>query len=257
MPVLFTVPSKLSASGSLSEAVMSAARTILTIEDDPAIRRGIVDALTFAGFKVLQAGNACEGERLALAENYDLLLLDVVLPDGTGLDLLSNLRERKPRQPVILLTARGTENDRVGGLQRGADDYVVKPFSVRELLARVEAVLRRAGRNQQAAAIDVPGRGRIDVASSELVHRDGRRVELSPREMQLVSYLHAQSERVVSREELLENVWGLDSRGVTTRTIDMHIVRLREKLDDASHDPQVIVTIRGRGYLWRAAAATN
>lgn len=232
---------------------MSPQRVILTVEDDPAIRRGIVDALQFAGFGVLQAGNACEGSRLALSECYDLLLLDVVLPDGAGLDILSELRERRPRQPVILLTARGEERDRVAGLQRGADDYVVKPFSVRELLARVEAVLRRAGpTDNPGGVIPLGRRGEIDLAKCELRRNGRERIELSPREVQLVQYLALHGDRAVSREELLQNVWGLDARGITTRTIDMHVARLREKLADDPARPEVIVTIRGRGYRWCA-----
>jgi DNA-binding response OmpR family regulator len=227
-------------------------RTILTVEDDAAIRRGIVDALEFAGHRVRQAGTVAEGLKLATGPDYDLLLLDVVLPDGSGLDILAEVRERRPRQPVIMLTARGDERDRVAGLQRGADDYVVKPFSVRELLARVEAVLRRTGPACDApAAVSINGHGTIDFAACELVRPNGERVELSPREAQLVRYLSANPDRAISREEILQQVWGLDARGVTTRTIDMHIARLREKLGDDSSEPEVIVTVRGRGYLWR------
>lgn len=230
--------------------------TILTVEDDPAIRRGIVDALTFAGYDVLQAGNACEGTRRAMTDAYDLLLLDVVLPDGTGVEILQELRERRPRQPVILLTARGEERDRVTGLQMGADDYVVKPFSVRELLARVAAVLRRSGPPAETPLrMSLGAHGVIDLAKCELACADGQRLELSPREVQLIRYLAQHSDRAVSREELLQQVWGLDARGVTTRTIDMHIARLREKLADDSAHPQVIVTIRGRGYRWCAGEA--
>ena len=229
-------------------------RSILVVEDDPAIRRGVADALQFAGYAVTQAGNACEGERFATERSFDLILLDIVLPDGSGLEILASIRERTPLQPVILLTARGEERDRVNGLNRGADDYVVKPFSVKELLARVEAVLRRCG----PAAVSQPpldlGRhGRIDFATCELMHADGERVELSPRELQLVDYLSRNSERVVSREELLQYVWGLDARGVTTRTIDMHVARLRDKLGDDSAAPEILVTVRGRGYRWRPA----
>jgi len=226
-------------------------RTILAVEDDPAIRRGVVDALTFAGYSVLQAGNACEGERLAVTAAYDLLLLDVVLPDGTGLDILAEVRERRPHQPVILLTARGEERDRVAGLQRGADDYVVKPFSVRELLARIEAVLRRAPPPTVAdAPLVLDGRGTIDLAKCEFRDARGRRTELSPREVQLIRHLAQRRDRAVTREELLRDVWGLDARGLATRTIDMHVARLREKLGDDSEHPEVILTVRGRGYRW-------
>jgi DNA-binding response OmpR family regulator len=226
-------------------------RSILAVEDDPAIRRGVADALTFAGYQVQQAGNACEGQRLAGERRFDLILLDVVLPDGSGLDILAEIRERAPQQPVIMLTARGEEQDRVNGLRRGADDYIVKPFSVKELLARVEAVLRRAGPPPEPQGrIDLGDFGCVDLATCELSRGDGERRELSPREVQLVDYLTRHSDRVVTRDELLQNVWGLDARGVTTRTIDMHVARLREKLGDDSASPQVLLTVRGRGYRW-------
>jgi DNA-binding response OmpR family regulator len=226
-------------------------RTILIVEDDAAIRRGVVDSLTFAGYRTLQAASATDGLRLALAERYDLLLLDVVLPDGSGLDILAEVREQKPQQPVIVLTARGEEQDRIAGLRRGADDYVVKPFSVRELLARVEAVLRRSGPpGDDLKTLSLNGHGTIDLGTCELTRANGQRVELSPREVQLVRYLSSHPDRVVSREEILQKVWGIDARGVNTRTIDMHIARLREKLGDSAATPDVIVTVRGRGYRW-------
>ena len=229
-----------------------AKRSILVVEDDPAIRRGVVDALQFAGYDVTQAGNACEGERFATQQRFDLILLDIVLPDGSGMEILSSIREQSPLQPVIVLTARGDERDRVNGLNRGADDYVVKPFSVKELLARVEAVLRRSGPPAvPQESLDLGRHGRIDFATCELTQVNGERVELSPRELQLVDYLSRNTERVVSRDELLQNVWGLDARGVTTRTIDMHVARLREKLGDDSAAPEVLVTVRGRGYRGR------
>jgi len=246
-----SLPRNESADKSAHSTTMSQ-RTILTVEDDAAIRRGIVDALEFAGHKVLQAGTAVDGTSLALNESYDLLLLDVLLPDGSGLDILSEVREVKPTKPVILLTARGDENDRVQGLQRGADDYVVKPFSVRELLARVDAVLRRAPINDDAPEpIDIPGYGRLDLGKAEFINDRNRRLELSPREVEIMTYFIKHADRPISRDELLEKVWGIDSRGITTRTIDMHIARLREKLGDRGADAELIVTVRGRGYLWR------
>jgi DNA-binding response OmpR family regulator len=232
--------------------------TILAVEDDAAIRRGVVDALQYAGYRVLGAGTFEEGLRMALSERCDLLLLDVVLPDGSGLDILSEIRDERPQQPVILLTARGDEQDRVAGLRRGADDYVVKPFSVRELLARVEAVLRRCGSaGQEQGSLALNGHGTIDFAACELARPDGSRVELSPREVQLVQYLSSHPGRVVSREEILQQVWGIDARGVNTRTIDMHVARLREKLRDNAAHPDVIATVRGRGYRWQSPQSAN
>lgn len=223
--------------------------TILTIEDDAAIRRGIVDALTYAGFSVLQAANGTDGLQMALQRNYDLLLLDLVLPGKGGLEILQQVRSARPTQPVIILTARGEENDRVEGLRRGADDYVVKPFSVKELLARVEAVLRRSPeRPSDVTEFPLP-EGIADLARQEVRFEDGQRAELSEREVELLRYLAANAGRAIAREEILANVWRISPRGISTRTIDMHVARLREKLRDDSEDPQVLLTVRGKGYM--------
>ena len=222
---------------------------VLTVEDDPAIRRGIVDALRFAGYDVLEAADGESGFAMASARQFDLLLLDLVLPKRDGLAILAEVRRLRPTMPVIVLTARGDEDDRVRGLRDGADDYVVKPFSVKELLARVEAVLRRsAERPTDVARIDVPG-GRADLARREICFDDGQRSELSEREADLLRYLAANRGRAVSRDELLQNVWRISPQGVNTRTIDMHVTRLREKLRDDPEQPAVILTVRGKGYM--------
>jgi len=229
-----------------------ARQQILTIEDDPAIRRGIVDALRFAGYEVLEAGRADQGLETALGRSLDLLLLDLVLPGGDGFEILREVRRLRPTLPVIVLTARGEENDRVRGLLDGADDYVVKPFSVRELLARVEAVLRRSPqRPSDVSRVAIPG-GEIDLERCEVRFDDGGREELSERERELVRYLAAHGGRAISREELLANVWQLSPKGITTRTIDMHIARLREKLRDPPDEPRILLTVRGKGYMFRA-----
>jgi DNA-binding response OmpR family regulator len=231
------------------------AQTILTIEDDAPIRRGVVDALTYAGYSVLESGHGDEGCRMALRREFDLLLLDMVLPGKTGLEILREVRNVRPTLPVIILSARGEENDRVSGLRLGADDYVVKPFSVNELLARVDAVLRRSpGRPIDVHELPLAS-GRVDFARCEVQFADGARVELSEREQQLLRYLARHAGRAVARQELLENVWQIDARGVSTRTIDMHVARLREKLRDDPLDPRVLVTVRGRGYMLASSAA--
>ena len=225
---------------------------ILVIEDDAAIRRGIVDALSFEGYTTRAAGRADEGRRLAVGADCDLILLDLVLPGGDGLDILRDVRQARPTLPVIVLTARGDESDRVRGLQLGADDYVVKPFSVRELLARVEAVLRRSPqRPTDVERIALPD-GEIDLARREARFSDGRRAELSEREVELLRYLACHGGRAIAREEILAHVWRIPPEGVTTRTIDMHVARLREKLGDDSATPRVLLTVRGKGYMLAA-----
>jgi DNA-binding response OmpR family regulator len=223
---------------------------ILTVEDDPAIRRGIVDALTFAGYRVLEAATGEAGLELAVRRDYDLLLLDLVLPGPGGLEILREVRRTRPTLPVIILTARGEEADRVAGLRQGADDYVVKPFSVKELLARVEAVLRRSPeRPADLHEVRFPG-GVADLARAEVRFTDGGRTELSEREGELIRYLATNAGRAIAREELLSHVWRVNPRGITTRTIDMHVARLREKLRDDPVQPAVILTVRGKGYMF-------
>jgi DNA-binding response OmpR family regulator len=222
-------------------------RTVLVVEDDAAIRRGLADALRFGGFRVMEAADGKTGLASALGADLDLVLLDVMLPGMDGFDVLAAVRSAKPAFPVIMVTARGAEGDRVAGLTGGADDYVVKPFSARELLARVDAVLRRsAERPRSVGRIDVAGRS-VDFESRE-VTRDGAKTPLSEREADVLRYLAASDGRVVSRDELLQRVWGLDPKGVTTRTVDMHVARLRDKLGDDPETPRIIVTVRGIGY---------
>lgn len=222
---------------------------ILTVEDDAAIRRGIVDALTFAGYDVIEAADGREGCKTAIAREYDLLLLDMVLPGMSGLEILKEVRNARPTLPVIILSARGEERDRVNGLKLGADDYVVKPFSVDELLARVEAVLRRSpARPTDVEQLQIHG-GCVDFARCEIRFDDGERTALSERELALLRYFACHAGRAVEREELLANVWQIDARGVSTRTIDMHVARLREKLRDTNGEAKVIQTVHGKGYM--------
>ena len=225
---------------------------ILTIEDDSAIRRGIVDALTFAGYEVIQAADGNGGCATAISREYDLLLLDMVLPGMTGLEILREVRNARPTLPVIILSARGEERDRVNGLKLGADDYVVKPFSVDELLARVEAVLRRSpGRPTDVEELPIAG-GCVDFARCEVRFADGASETLSERELTLLRYFACHAGRAIGRDELLANVWQIDARGVSTRTIDMHVARLREKLRDTDGEAsRVIRRYMGRDTCWR------
>lgn len=223
---------------------------ILVIEDDAPIRRGIVDALRFEGYDCLEADNGEDGLALGVRAECDLILLDLVLPRRQGFDVLAQVRRERPTLPVIVLTARGGEDDRVKGLRLGADDYVVKPFSVRELLARVAAVLRRSPeRPSDIKAIDIPG-GTIDVARCEIRYADGERLALSERELALLCYLARNAGRAISRKEILAHVWGLNPDAIQTRTIDMHIARLREKLRDDPISPAIVLTVRGKGYMF-------
>jgi len=227
-------------------------RRILVIEDDAAIRQAVKDALGFDGFDALEAERFDSGLSLALRADLDLLLLDLVLPGGSGLDLLAEVRLARPRLPVIIVTAKGQEEDRVRGLTLGADDYMVKPFSVKELLARVRAVLRRsAERPLEVSDARFPG-GVADLAERKLRFDDGRVRELSELETELLRYLAQNASRTVSRAELLERIWRLPANAVRTRTIDMHVARLREKLDDDGAEPRIVLTVRGKGYRYGA-----
>ena len=230
-------------------------KRVLVVEDDAAIRRGLVDALQFSGYEVLQAANGGDGLAQGLRATYDLLLLDLILPGQSGFEILEQVRAARPTLPVIILTARGEEADRVKGLRLGADDYVVKPFSVRELLARVEAVLRRSPeRPSVISRIGLP-EGVADLARCEVRFKNGKRCELSEREVELLRYLAGHAGRAISREEILQRVWRLDPKRLETRTIDMHIANLRDKLDDDPHQPKVLLTVRGKGYMLAAATA--
>lgn len=229
---------------------MNSQTTILTIEDDPAIRQGIVDALEYQSYRVLEAADGDSGLRSATELEYDLLLLDLALPGTPGFEILQQLRRQRPNQPVIVLTAKGDEFDRVKGLQLGADDYVVKPFSIKELIARIEAVLRRTpGRPSDVATIELPC-GQADFNRREIRYDDGSRAELSEKESDLLKYLASNRGRAIARDELLSSVWRLNPKGISTRTIDMHIARLREKLRDNSDQPEILITVRGKGYMF-------
>lgn len=227
---------------------------ILTIEDDPAIRRGIVDALEFEGYVMLEDNRGDTGLDTALSNHYDLLLLDLVLPGKSGLEVLEEVRNVRPSLPVIILSAKGEESDRIKGLKLGADDYVVKPFSVKELGARVQAVLRRSPERQADTPEFAIAEGMVDLARGEVRYDDGSAADLSEREVDILRYLHTHAGRTVSRDELMSRVWRIDPQGLHTRAIDMQIARLREKLRD-NGDPRMIRTVRGKGYLFAAQEA--
>jgi DNA-binding response OmpR family regulator len=228
-------------------------RTILVIEDDAAIRRGVTDALRFSGYEVLSAADGREGLAKISAHHFDLLLLDLILPGASGFDLLEHLQRIRPGVPVIILSARGEESDRVRGLKLGADDYVVKPFSVAELQARVEAVLRRSPERQPPHEVVKFSDGEIDFGTPEIRFKDGTRCDLSEKEAGLLRYLAQHAGRAVSRDELLQRLWGVDGRKTETRTIDMHVVHLRSKLRDTTVPPRLLLTVRSKGYALQLA----
>lgn len=229
---------------------MARKRTVVVVEDEAPIRRGVVDALRMAGFEPIEAADGEAGLAEARRAGVDLVLLDLLLPKKDGFDVLAELRVTHASLPVIILTARGSEDDRVRGLRGGADDYVVKPFSARELLARVEAVLRRTPERPTPVVRMSGGETTVDCARREICRHD-ERVALSEMEADILQRLAAHAGRAVSREELLACVWGLRDGSVETRAIDMHVTRLRQKLAGGASDkpPEWIVTVRGKGYM--------
>lgn len=223
--------------------------TILTVEDDAPIRQGICDLLKFAGYAVHEAADGECGLRAATRQEYDLLLLDLVLPKVSGIEILRQTRLVHSSVPIIILSAKGEETDRIAGLRGGADDYILKPFGPQELLARIEAVLRRSpARPQNVSRLTFPA-GEADLQQSRLKYLDGSTDTLSDREADVLRYLACHRTRALSREELLTYVWHIDPRNMRTRVVDMTISRLRDKLRDDSRAPELLVTVRGKGYL--------
>src|SRR5437764_10538215 len=224
---------------------------VVVVEDEPAIRRGVTDALRVSGYEVSEAADGEVGLQSALRRDVGLVLLDLLRPRRDGLDVLGELRKVRPNLPVIILTARGSEDDRVRGLKMGADDYVVKPFSARELLARVEAVLRRAPSRPASITGARLGRAKLDLQRREIHWPGGPRGELSETEAAILAFLLAHRDRTVTRDDLLVGVWGIPPHGVETRAIDMHVARLRAKLRDPSGKPtpEAVLTVRARGYM--------
>jgi DNA-binding response OmpR family regulator len=226
-------------------------QTILVVEDEEAIRRGLCDVLAYQGYAPSGIETGEEGLREALTNAYDLVLLDLMLPGMSGFDVCTSVRAQLPSQPILLLTARGSEEDILEGFARGADDYVTKPFSVSELLARVQALLRRSGRlggaEQEPFAF---GAWKVDPASQR-AHRGDAAVDLSQREIAILALFVREAGRIVSRRTLLNEVWGFaNPEKIETRTVDMQIGKLRRKLDGDSEPP--IETVRGSGYRYNA-----
>jgi DNA-binding response OmpR family regulator len=222
---------------------------LLIVEDEVAIRTGLTDLFVFHGYEVEAAADGREGLRKALAGGYDLLLLDVMLPGVDGFEICNRVRSADPEQPIVMLTAKTSDEDIVRGLTLGADDYVAKPFSVTQLVLRVKAVLRRARALGEDLAVIRLGDG-LEIDTRNLSGRQGdQSLAFTRREVEVLQYLAANSERPVPREELLHRVWGY-ARGlnIETRTVDIHIAKLRRKLEADSGEPRHLVTVRGAGY---------
>ncbi len=219
--------------------------TVLIIDDDPAMCAGLADNMEAEGYRVLTASSCRAGLETALGRRPDLILLDVMLPDGDGMLLCRQLRDAGFREPIIMLTARGEERDRVLGLDLGTDDYVVKPFSLRELLARVRAHLRRGRATPEAQEVTL-GAARLSLRSHQLT-RDGTPLEISTKEFELLRYFVAHRGRVLSRETLLRDVWGHRAE-IATRTVDNFVVRLRKKIEPDPAQPRYLLTVHGSGY---------
>jgi two-component system alkaline phosphatase synthesis response regulator PhoP len=219
--------------------------SILIVEDDPAMSVALRDGFEFEKYNVEMATDGEDGLRLANRGDHDLIVLDVMLPKKSGLDVCKELRQNGSRTPVIMLTARGQEIDKIVGLKLGADDYVTKPFSFMELLARVEAVLRRVQRKTAGDEFEF-GDIRLDFRTYQ-ASKSGDSIELTPREFRILRYFIDHAEQVVSREALLNHVWGYDSSAFT-RTVDTHMARLRQKVEATPSEPRHLLTVHRVGY---------
>jgi DNA-binding response OmpR family regulator len=219
---------------------------ILVIEDDPAILQGLQDVLVFNGYSAEGAADGGQGLTAALTRDYDLVLLDVMLPTLDGFSICRQVRSRKPDQAIVMITAKGSEDDIVTGFKAGADDYVAKPFSLRELMVRVEAVLRRVGKPLGDERIEL--HGIVFDGQNLQAARGGCIQELTRREMDIVAYLYRNRQRIVSKKELLIEVWHYADADIETRTVDIHLLKLRKKISELNPGTAFIQTIRGEGY---------
>ena len=229
--------------------------TVLVVEDDPTLRLGLQKTLRSAGFRTLVAKTGPEGVELALAHKPDLVLLDVMLPGMNGFEICEELRRHDRDLPIIMVTAKGEEHDKVRGLRLGADDYVVKPFGIQELLARVDAALRRRRAQASELAIVTIGDVEADFRAHTLM-RAGAAIEVTALEMRLLSFFLKHEGALLSRQRILDGVWGADYFG-TDRTVDNFINRLRTKIERDPKAPCHLVTVRGAGYRFSRTASSS
>ncbi|MGD8284441.1 MAG: response regulator transcription factor [Desulfobacterales bacterium] len=219
---------------------------ILVVEDDDALLCGLLDVLVFNGYEVKGIDDGGVGLRVGLDEQFDLILLDIMLPTLDGFSICKEIRKEKPLQGIIMITAKGSEDDIVSGFKAGADDYIPKPFSLRELMVRIEAVLRRTGKNLGDEEVNV---GEIFFDGKNLrAHTESDSVELTRREMDIVIHLHRHRDRIVSKKELLTEVWHYADADIETRTVDIHMLKLRKKIATLIDNGALIETVRGEGY---------
>ena len=228
---------------------MSKKPQILIVEDEPAIRTGLIDVFIYHGYEVVSATDGREGLNKALSGKFDMILLDVMLPEINGFDICSQIRAQDKNQAIIMLTAKTSDEDIIQGLSLGADDYVAKPFSVAQLVLRVQAVLRRAGIGAEENQIIQLG-DKLSIDTLNLSGKiNGQTIQFTRREMDVLQYLQSNGERPVPREELLNKVWGYGKNlDIETRTVDIHIAKLRRKIESNPKEPCFLITVRGAGY---------
>lgn len=222
---------------------------LLVVEDEEAIRTGLIDVLVFHGYEVEWADNGNDGLTKSLSGKYDLLLLDVMLPGADGFEICNRVREHDKEQAIIMLTAKSADEDIVRGLSYGADDYVAKPFSIAQLVLRIQAVLRRSHTICMASKTIELGDGLSVDTESLIGQSNGETIKFTRKEIELMQYLSAHSDRPVPREELLNKVWGYGKdMDIETRTVDIHIAKIRRKIEINHKQPQRLLTVRGAGY---------
>jgi len=228
---------------------MNRKRSLLIVEDEEAIRTGLIDVFVYHGFDVEAVSDGREGLERAVSGGYDLILLDVMLPSMNGFDICNAIRQTDREQPIIMLTAKVDDDDIINGLKLGADDYIGKPFGVRELVLRVEAVLRRTRAPVELERYIELGGGFV-IDTQNLSGRSGEiEIAFTRREVEILQYLHANSDRAVPRDELLREVWGYrKNMDIETRTVDIHVAKLRRKIEPVPKTPTCLITVRGAGY---------
>jgi two-component system response regulator RegX3 len=219
---------------------------ILVVEDDPALLRGLLDVLVYNGYEVKGVEDGGRGLDAGLKASFDLILLDVMLPTLDGFSICKEVRKKKPGQGIIIITAKGSEDDIVTGFNAGADDYISKPFSLREVMVRVEAVLRRTGKNP--GDVEIRFRDIFFDGKNLVAEYQNQTLELTRKEIDIIAYLHRHRDRIVSKKELLIEVWQYADADIETRTVDIHMLKLRKKIARLIGDTPFVNTIRGEGY---------